>query len=320
MRRLLVSVCLLAAACTTAFPTPAPTAPQTASPRATLRSIGLGNGLTLDVPISWSLKGIGNVNRATQRLLLVGNVDVANLATVPNNGDVDVSALPSGSVTVEIEYFCSLFCAGPADETPLPLDWSAASPFGGSQPPGRHALALGFRWFDDPLFVVARWVDDAPAADVAAIADIVRSVRADPAPPATGEFNGWAGLGPLASIPLGSVTFEPLPAGAIIRQPYRVWDNVPYFLVRGRQNVYAFVSRPLRDQRCDIHYDLPSDQFSCTIDGRTYEWTRFGRYLGPEPASDLSQHQVIVRDGSVWVRYVEDSLLVPSVRDEAAER
>lgn len=318
--RFLAVACLLAAACTTALPTPAPTPVPTSSPRATLRSVGLGNGLTLDVPIGWALEGAGNVNRATQRLLLAGNVDVAKLATVPNNGDIDVGALPSGSVTVEIEYFCGLFCAGPADETPLPLDWSAASPFGGPQPPGRHELALGFRWFDHPLFIVARWVDDAPPADVAAIADIVRSVRADPVPPATGEFNGWAGLGPLASIPVGSVTFEPLPAGAVIRQPYRVWDNVPYFLVRGRQNVYAFVSRPLHDQRCDIHYDVPSDQFSCTIDGRTYEWTRFGRYLGPEPASDLSQHQVIVRDRSVWVRYVEDSLLVPSVRDEAAER
>jgi hypothetical protein len=320
MRPFLLSVCLLATACTTALPIPAPTAPPTASPRATLRSIALGNGLTVDIPIGWALKGVGNVNRATERILLAGNIDVAALPTVPNNGDVDVAALPAGTVTVEFERFCSLFCAGPRDETPLPLDWSAAVPFRPSEPAGRHELELGFRWFDEPILLVARWVDDAPAADVAAIGDIVRSVRADPVPPATGEFNGWAGLGPLASIPVGSVIFEPLPAGAIIRQPYRVWDNVPYFLVRGRQNVYAFVSRPLHDQRCDIHYDLASDQFSCTVDGRTYQWTRFGRYLGPEPASDLSQHEVILRDGSLWVRYVEDSLLVPSVRDEAAER
>jgi hypothetical protein len=320
MRRLLASVCLIASACTTALPIPAPTAPPTASPRATLRSIGLGNGLTLDVPIGWDLRGSGNVNRATQRMLLVGNGDLASLPTIPGNGDVDTAAIPSGRVTLEAEVFCGAICDGPGEETALPLDWSAAVPRATGLPPGRHSATLGVRWFDSSFLIVARWADDAPAADIAAIADIVRSVRADPTPPGTGEFNGWAGLGPFASIPVGSVTFEPLPAGAIIRQPYRVWDNVPYFLVRGRQNVYAFVSRPLHDQRCDIHYDLASDQFSCSIDGRTYEWTRFGRYLGPEPASDLSQHQVIVRDGSVWVRYVEDSLLVPSVRDEAAER
>jgi len=190
-----------------------------------LRSIGVGNGLTLDVPIGWDLKGAGFVNRATTRLLLAGNIDIGSLASVPNNGDVDVAALPSGSVTVEVESFCSLFCNGPADETPLPLNWSAAVAFNGTQPSGRHALALGFRWFDRPLFLVARWVDDAPDADVAAIADIVRSVRADPPLPATGEYNRWDGLGPLASIPPGTVRLVPLPAGATIRPPYQNWDN-----------------------------------------------------------------------------------------------
>jgi hypothetical protein len=305
MRRIAVIACLLASACTAALPAPSPIAslPPPPTARASLRSIGLGNGLTVDVPIGWELKGAGIVNRATQRLLLVGNVDVANLAAVPNNGDIDVDALPSGSVTVEIEYFCSLFCAGPADETSLPLDWSAASPFGGSQPPGRHALGLGFRWFDHPLFVVARWADDAPAADVAAIADIVRSVRADPAPPATGEFNGWAGLGPLASIPLGTVRLVPLPAGAIIRPPYRSWDNEPFFIVHVTEGVMAFSSKPLVDRRCVVTFDAPSDHFTCVVEGRTFAWTRHGAYLGPEPASDMQPMTVMVRDGSVWVAY-----------------
>ena len=40
----------------------------------------------------------------------------------------------------------------------------------------------------------------------------------------------------------------------------------------------------------------------------------------PSVNSDLSQHRVIVREGVVWVRYLEASLLTPSVRDEAAER
>jgi hypothetical protein len=322
MRRLLVSVCLLASACTSALPAPSPSSSPQPQPtdRVTLRSIGLGNGLTLDVPVGWELKGSGYVNRVTERLLLAGNGDLASLPTIPGNSDIDAAALSSGSVTVEVESFCSMFCQGPADETALPLDWSSAVPRKTGLPAGRHELTLGVRWFDRSFLIVARWVDDAPAADIAAIADIARSVRPDPAPPTTGEYNGWAGLGSLAAIPVGTVQLEPLPVGAIIRPPYRVWDNVPYFLVRGKQNVYAFVSRPLRDQRCEIRYDDGADHFTCTIDGRTYVWTRFGRYLGPEPASDLSQHQVIVRDGSVWVRYVEDSLLTPSVRDEAAER
>ena len=187
----------------------------------------------------------------------------------------------------------------------MPLSWSAATPFGGDQPAGRHQLALGFRWFDQPLFLVARWVDDAPAADVAAIADILRSVRADPAPPATGEFNGWAGLGPLASIPLGTVRLVPLPPGAIIRRPYQSWDNEPFFIVHEPTGILAFSSKPLVDRRCVVAFDAPSDHFTCTVDGRLISWTRRGSYLGPEPASDMRPLTVIVRDGSVWVAYAD---------------
>ena len=66
-------------------------------------------------------------------------------------------------------------------------------------------------------------------------------------------------------------------------------------------------------------YDSASDRLTCAVPGRVYEWTRFGTYLGPEPASNLTQHRVIVRDGQVWVRYVEEGMLWPSVPDEAAE-
>ena len=84
--------------------------------------------------------------------------------------------------------------------------------------------------------------------------------------------------------------------------------------------MFAFVSRPLVDPSCEIRYDATSDRFTCAIAGRTYEWTRFGRYLGPEPQTDLPQYNVIVRDGIVWVAYARTTLLVPSVPDEAAER
>jgi len=318
MRRLLLSVCLLASACTSALPTP--TIAPSPTQRITQRIVSLGQGLVVDVPVAWDLKGAGYVNRATQRQLLAANGDVSTLPTVPNNGDVDTAALPNGRVTVEVESFCGLACQGPVDETPLPLDWSLATPRLRDLPADRHELGLGFRWFDRPLMIVARWADGAPPADVAAIADLVRSVRPERTPPATGEYDGWAGVGPLDAIPVGTVRFEPLPDGAIVRQPFRLWDNVPYFLVRGKVHLLAFTSRPLQDQRCDIHYDAASDHFACGVDGRSYEWTRFGRYLGSEPQSDLAQHRVIVRDGMVWVYYLDDSLLVPSVPDEAAER
>jgi hypothetical protein len=119
---------------------------------------------------------------------------------------------------------------------------------------------------------------------------------------------------------VGSVTLTPLPAGAIIRPPYRTYENVSFYVVRGKQNIYAFVSRPLFDENCPIQYDPTADHFTCTVPGRVYEWTRFGAYLGPEPASNLTQHRVIVRDGQLWVRYVDDFMLSPSVPDEAAER
>lgn len=145
---------------------------------------------------------------------------------------------------------------------------------------------------------------------------IARSLRADPPLPATGESHGWAGVGPLGEIAIGSVRRVPLPDGAIRQQ--RIQDDTPFFLIRGKQNLYAFISRPLYDQGCEIRFDDPSDHFVCQIEGRHYEWTRFGIYLGPEPQSDLSQHRVIVRDGSVWVYYSRDSSIGPV--DEAAER
>jgi len=122
-------------------------------------------------------------------------------------------------------------------------------------------------------------------------------------PPATGEFNGWAGLGPLESIPLGTVRLVPLPVGAIIRPAYRTWDNEPFFIVHEPTGVLAFSSKPLVDRRCVVAFDAPTDRFTCSVDGRTFAWTRRGSYLGPEPASDMRPMTVIVRDGSVWVAY-----------------
>jgi hypothetical protein len=277
----------------------------------------------MDVPASWSLvQESGFVNRATQRLVFAGNGDLASLATIPGNGDVDVASLPAGRLVLELEIFCRLHCSGPSSETAWPLDWTSATALGGpALPPDRHELAISFRWFDAPMFVIARWADGpGVAADVAQLPSIVASIRPDPPQPSSGEFNGWDGVAPLADMPVGTVRFEPLPSGAIVQQPGRIWDVVPYFVVRGRAGLYAFVSRPLHDQSCVIYYDPARDHFVCDVAGRTYEWTRFGTYLGPEPASDLTQHHAIVRDGIVWVHYVTDTLNTPPVPDDAAER
>jgi hypothetical protein len=154
---------------------------------------------------------------------------------------------------------------------------------------------------------------------VAAIADMVKSIRAEPTPPATGEYRGWGGLGSLANIAVGSVTLVALPAGASLSQPNRSHGILPFYVVRGKQGIYAFRSRAFFDERCLIAYDSAADRLTCSVPGHLYEWTRFGKYLGPEPASNLTQHRVIVRDGQVWVRYVEDAMMSPSVPDEAAE-
>jgi len=330
MRRFAAIALLALSACTpqqaVPSPSPEPVPAPSAQPGAVrppvpvdvdLREVAL----RLNVPASWTWNSqFASVNRGTQRYFLAANGSLTDLPGLPGNGDIDAALLPSGRVVVAVESFCRLGCNGPATETPLPLDWSRAAPlFDRALPSDRHELAVGFRWFDQALFVVARWADDAPATDVAAIAGIVKSIRAEPTPPATGEYRGWDGLGSLANIAVGSVTLTALPAGAVIRPPYRTYDNVPFYVVRGKQGIYAFRSRAFFDERCLIQYDSVADRLTCAVPGRVYEWTRFGTYLGPEPASNLTQHQVIVRDGHVWVRYIEDSGLSPSVPDEAAE-
>jgi hypothetical protein len=304
MHRLLLSVCLLAVSCTSALPPPSATPQATATARVSLRTIDLGGGLVIDVPVGWSLDGFRAINRGTQRLLLAANFDITTLATLPGNGDVDPAALQPGQATVEIESFCRLSCSGPTEETPLPLDWAKAAPLFERVLPGdRHELAIGFRWFDRPMFVVGRWAGDAPAADIAAIAAAAESIRAEPPLPATGEYNGWAGLGQLAAITTGAVRLMPLPANATVAPYWRTWPNEPFFIVREPQGLVAFSQKPLADRRCAVAFDAAADRFTCTVDGRTFAWTRRGSYLGPEPASDMHPLAVVVRDGSVWVRY-----------------
>lgn len=307
MRWLIIVVWLVAASCTSALPAPSATPPPTPSPRVTLRTVDLRNGLLVDVPVGWDLLGAGFVNRATQRYLLAGNVDLATLPGVPNNGDVDAAALPARSVVVEIESFCRFGCRGPAEETVLfPLDWAMAAPlYDRVLPSDRHELALGFRWFDLPMYIVARWTDDAPAADVAAIAAIARSLRADPPAPSTGVYGRWLGLGPVTDIPIGTVRLVPLPAGAIVREPHRFWDSEPFFIVRDPAKTYAFSSKPLVDRRCVVAFDAPAGQFRCTVGDRVFAWTKDGKYLGPEPASDMQPLRVIVRGGAIWVAYYD---------------
>src|SRR5947207_374492 len=236
MRRILLA-CLLATACSTTLPVPRVT-PFEAAPATSpsSRIVALGNGLAISVPESWVLSGPDWVNRATQRLLLAGNGDLDALPGLPGNGDVDAVRLPSGRVTVEIESFCRLGCQGPEDETALPFDWSAAAPVFASLEPdvtaaGRHEIGVAIRWLDQPIYMVARWADDAPAADIAAIPLIARSLRADP--PTAAVYGGWADAGPLADLAVGMVRRVPLPAEAI--PPRRIQNTPAFFLLRRAQ-------------------------------------------------------------------------------------
>ncbi len=323
----MVATASLFGACTPS-PVEIATAPPSASPSPpggiggiAMRTVPFGDGLQIDVPSSWTLGPVGSVNRAAQRYLFAGNGDLSSLPTIVGNGDIDPAALPAGRFVLEIESFCRLLCQGPETETPFPLDWSSATAFlpAIGLPADRHQYSLAFRWFDRPYTVVARWADPA-SAEPALLPSIAASIRPTIVPPARGEYRGWDAIGADADIPVGTVRLEPLPAGAVIRPPNRTWDNEPFFIVRGRQHIFAWTTRPLVERRCVITYDSVADHFTCTVDSRTYAWTRFGRYLGPEPNSDLAQHRVIVRDGTVWVYYLEAGLSIPSVPDESAER
>jgi len=260
--------------------------------------------LVADIPTAWPADLEGrSMNRVMSQLLAVGNGDLRGLATVPGNGDLDPLQLPHDRVVVEVQHVCRIVCPGPPEETSFPFDWAAATAPSAEREAalaaaGVHERVLRVRYFSTPLTIVARWGDAAPAADVAAIGRIVASIRADPPPPTSGEYRGWAAAGPLSDLPVGTVRLVPLPPGAVIRMPGQLFDNAPFYLVRGRQNLYAFSVRPLNDQRCIATYEPSDDRFHCTVDGRQLSWTRFGHYLGSEPASDLSQHQVIVRDGT----------------------
>ena len=326
---LAAALALIANACApaqTVTPSPEIASPAATTPASGIggiatRTVAFGDGLQVDVPASWALGPVGIVNRATQRYLFAGDGDPASLPTVSGNGDVDGAALPAGRFVFEIESFCRLVCQGPETEAALPLDWSTATSFLAAVAiaPDHHQQSLAFRWFDRPYTVIARWADPAPP-DIALFPSIVASIRPAVAPPTRGEYRGWDAIGDDASIPVGTVRLEPLPPGAVIRPPYRTWDNEPFFIVRGKLHIFAWTTRPLVDRRCIVSYDASSDHFTCTVDARTYAWTRFGRYLGPEPMSDLGQHRVIARDGIVWVYYYEYGISVPSVQDEAAER
>lgn len=316
-----VLVALALAACTSPplqTQIPQPSATVASASAAALREVPFGNGLVLDVPADWSVSSAEMVNRATFREVLATNGPIAGLPTLPGNGDVDAAALASGRVVITVQSFCRLHCMGPETETDLQLDWTQARPlFDRVFPPGTNERGIAFRWFDRPMYLIARWTDDAPARDVAAIASIARSVRAERPLPLRGEYHGWAAVGPLSALPVGAVRLEPLPAGATRRPD---GDESPFFVVRGRQHVFAFVSRPVADPGCEVAYEVSSDRFRCSFADRTYEWTRFGRYLGSELQRDLPQHAVFVRDGTVFVRYTRTTLLEPSVSDEAAER
>jgi len=280
----------------------------------------------MDVPTAWTADlQPRSLNRAATQLVAVGNGQLHELPTVPGNGDVDPLQLPRDRVLVQIQYQCRIVCHGPGEETAFPLTWSVAAPFSAEREAvfaaaGVHELVSGFRYFDEPLVIIARWGDGTPPGDIAAIAGIVASIRPDPAAPTTGEFRGWTNVGPLADLPVGTVRLTPLPEGAVLRPAYRLYDTAPFFVVRGKQNIYALSSRPLVDQRCEAIYDPPNDRFHCVVDGRQLSWTRFGHYLGPEPASEMPEHRVIVRDGFVWVYYFDTGRFWSSARDEAAER
>jgi hypothetical protein len=127
---------------------------------------------------------------------------------------------------------------------------------------------------------------------VAEIAGIVASITPEPIP-TSGEYQGWRVIGPLGSLPVGTV------------EHYS--SNVPngygFFLVRGSKTVFSFIDRAYRSMAamkpCRIEYEAMSRTFVCNETSE--RWSRVGKQLSGPGTFGLSFHPVFVKDGLVLV-------------------
>ena len=177
-------------------------------------------------------------------------------------------------------------------ESSFPLDWSAARLIADGQGNVATTLSVSFQHMLRPLTLTARIGSSAPASDVAQIAGIVASITPEPIP-TSGDYRGWRVIGPLASLPVGTVE----------HYTSSTPNAYGFFLVRGSKTVFSFIDRAYQFMAamkpCRIEYEHVPRTFVCNE--TTERWTRVGRQLSGAGTFGLPFHPVFVKDGIVLV-------------------
>lgn len=280
-----------------ASPSALSAAPATPAPFYTYHSTNAGFDVRL--PRGWAAEEqSGLINRRTVRLLVIGNQGTSLPRAAPANqtplpGQTpDWTQLATDRIVLELTSLSGPFGPSAGTESSFPLDWSNARPIADGQGNVATALSLSFQHMLRPLTLIARIGTSAPASDVAQIAGIVASITPEPIP-TSGEYRGWRVIGPLASLPVGTV--EHFSSNAP--------NGYGFFLVRGSKTVFSFIDRAYQFMAamkpCRIRYEAVARTFIC--DDTSERWSRVGKQL-PGPGNfGLPFHSVFVKDGIVLV-------------------
>jgi hypothetical protein len=255
-------------------------------------------GFDVRLPRGWTADDQSSlVNRRTVRLLVIGNQGTGLPAPSGNQTSLagqapDWTQLATDRIVLELNSFGGPGGPSADTETSFPLDWSNARPMSDGQGNVASALSLSFQHLLRPLSLVARIGATAPPSDAAEIAGIVASLRPEPIP-TFGEYRGWRVIGPLASLPVGTV--EHFSSSAP--------NGYGFFLVRGSKTVFSFIDRAYQFMAamkpCLIEYEAASRTFVCH---ETKErWSRVGKQLSGPGFFGLPFHAVFVKDGVVLV-------------------
>src|SRR5688572_19132717 len=220
---------------------PASSAPAAATIAAFYTYHATTAGFDVRLPRGWTADDRTTfVNRRTVRLLVIGNQGTSLPAPTGNQTPLpgqapDWTQLATDRIVLELSTFSGPGGPSPdaADtESAFPLDWSNARPIADGQGNVATALSMSFQHMLHRLTLIARIGTSALPSDVAEIAGIVASLRPEPIP-TSGEYRGWRVVGPLASLPVGTVEYfgSSAPSG------------YGFFVVRGSKTIFAFIDR-----------------------------------------------------------------------------
>jgi hypothetical protein len=269
--------------------------PQTTAPFYTYHSTSAGFDVRL--PRGWAAVDSSVLfSRRSVRLLVVGNRGAPvppSANTTPLPGQVpDWTQLATDQIVLELSMLAGPGGPSADTESSFPLDWSNARPIADGQGNVGAAMSLTFQHLARPLSLVARIGTHAPPSDVAEIAGIVASLTPEPIP-TQGEYRGWRVIGPLASLPVGSVRHFP-------STPSHAYG---FHVVRGAKTVFAFLDRAYLFMAgikpAPIRYDAATRTFICDDTGES--WSRVGKQLTGPGHFGLAFHSTFVKDGIVLV-------------------